>query len=71
MEIFLSIIYGVFLVFSLLYGGIIVYHIFKYRHQLPALEAQRAVVFATAYLIIGISVLGLSIIVGIIYLFLS
>lgn len=71
MEIILSIIYGIFLIFALLYSGVIVYHVFKYRHLLPPPEARRALTFATVYLIIGGGVLSLSILAGIIYLFLS
>ena len=71
MEIIPLIIYGIFLIFALLYSGVIVYHVLKYRHELPPEESHRALTYTTIYLIIGGGVLGLSIIVGIIYLFLD
>lgn len=64
MEDVLLIIYILMLLLALAYGGVIVYHILKYRHQLPDKDARQAIVVMVGYLIVGGGVLVLSIVIA-------
>lgn len=71
METILFILYFLFLIFTLIYSGVVVYHILKYRHQLPRQESRKALSYLAVYSIIGGIILVFSLITGITYLFFS
>ena len=61
-DIALLIVYIILLIFSLLYGGIISYHVLKYRTQLPQREADRSIVVLIFYWLIGGGIIVVSMI---------
>jgi len=67
MNIVLPVTYLLLLILTLSYGGVIIYHVFKYRGELLENDARRATNFIWCYLIIGGAVLVLSIVIGAIY----
>ncbi|HCR41937.1 TPA: hypothetical protein DIV45_01050 [Patescibacteria group bacterium] len=67
MDIIILIMYLLLLGLVAAYSGVIAYHTFKYRHQLPNADAQKATGMLWAYLLVGGVIVALSLIGGFIY----
>lgn len=61
-DIALLVVYIILLIFSLLYSGIISYHVLKYRTQLPQREAGRALVALIFYWLVGGGIIVVSLV---------
>lgn len=66
-DLILLIVYLLLLGLVVVYGGIIAYHVFKYRNQLPSADAKKATNMLWVYILSGAIVILLSMIVGFIY----
>jgi len=66
-DLILLIIYLVLVGLIAAYGGIIAYHVFKYRNQLPLADTKKATNMLWIYLFVGSIIIVLSLIIGSIY----
>jgi len=60
MELVLNIIYGILLIATLSYGGLIVYHILRYKTELYDGQIPRVIAAMWFYIIVSGSILVLS-----------
>ena len=71
MNTILTTAYIILLFFALIYAGINIYHILKYRFQLPVKDAKGAIMVMWVYIIASGAILSLSAIVALFYIFLT
>jgi len=68
-NLILLILYLLLLLLVIVYSGIIVYHMLKYRHQLPITDAKKAMGMMWIYLLVSAVIFIFSAIAGLIYWF--
>ena len=64
-------LYLLILLLVIAYSGIIVYHVLKYRHQLPHVDAKKAMGMMWMYLSVSAIIFIFSAIAGLIYWFIT
>lgn len=66
-DIIFLIFYVLLLLLGLIYAGVITYHVFKYRYQLPAADAPKAIGALWIYLLVGVGLVAVSLIISFLY----